>query len=84
MKCPSCGDDQSQEYLGPVGERPDQVGYRCAVCGRLYHVKPPSLEELLERLEKARAKRAALVAEQEKLTAQLAEIEAQLRAARGK
>lgn len=84
MKCPSCGDDKSQERLGPVSEQAGQAGYRCAVCGRLYQVKASSVDELLERLERARAKSAALVVEQEKLAAQLAEIEAQIRAVRGK
>ena len=84
MKCPSCRDEQSQERLGPVSEQPDQAGYRCAVCGRLYQAKVPSIDELVDRLDALHAKSAGLAAEQEKLVTQIAEVESQLRAARGK
>lgn len=82
MKCQACGDEKGQECLGPVDGQPEQVGYRCGACGRLYHVQVVSLDALLERLERVRAKSALLIAEQEKLATQLAEIEAQIHAVR--
>ena len=38
MKCPNCGDTQQQRSLAAAEERSAPIGYRCAVCGRLYQV----------------------------------------------
>lgn len=38
MKCPNCGDTEQQRSLPAGEERSDPIGYRCAVCGRLYLV----------------------------------------------
>ena len=36
MKCPDCGDTETQQRLGAPDGQPDHDGYRCARCGRLY------------------------------------------------
>ena len=81
MKCPHCGDEEKQESFGHV--EAIYTGYRCAKCGRLYTVPSPALGELVDRLEELKTQAETLARQQADFANRIAEIEGQIRSARG-
>jgi hypothetical protein len=81
MKCPTCGDGQKQQRLGPA-EQLDQVGYRCAACGRLYAIAANDVAEIIIRLNELKATAEALTRKRDRLSEQIAEAEVQIAKAR--
>lgn len=79
MKCPHCGDAGSQDWLSTDGDR--LASYRCAVCGRLYDSS--DLPTLVERLNQLKKSADWLATQHAEFSKRIAELEAQIKAARG-
>ena len=83
IKCPECGDGEKQQRLGPVGEAPGHIVYRCARCAKLYTITFLELAELVDQLQSLKAEVQLLAARQTDFNGRIAEMEAHIKVAHG-
>jgi hypothetical protein len=79
MKCPKCGNSAQLEFIG-AASNPNESAWSCPACARRYLVQITDMADVLSNM--AGQNHAELAKMRDKLAAQLASIETQLRQAR--